>query len=270
MAKSPDRAKENETGTQSIERALAILSCFLGERGTLSLTDISKKTEISLPTASRIARLFVQEGFLSRNEDNKLFGIGRKLYMLGYRSKREDTLRGIVHGCLVDLRNTFGETATAYIREGSTRRCFDKAEASHEFRYSPTVGAEYKMGVGAGAKSFLAFMPEEKQFEILQSTEPLTPFTPTGEELLADLEEIRRTGIAKCFNEYCEGFSSLGCPVFNTKKEVVCTMTLTGPSARFTPTMVEEASKKLFDACMETSRGLGWVGEFINSLQTTG
>lgn len=269
MVKSPDKAKENETGTQSIERALAILSCFLGERGALSLTEISKKAEIPLPTASRIARLFVQEGFLSRNEDNKLFSIGRKLYMLGYRSKREDTLRGIVHGCLVDLRNTFGETATAYIREGTTRRCFDKAEASHEFRYSPTVGAEYKMGVGAGAKIFLAFMPEENQREILQSTEPLTPFTATGEKLFAELEEIRRNGIAKSFDEYCEGFSSLGCPVFNSKNEVICTMALTGPTARFTPAMVEEASRKLLDACTETSRSLGWTGEFAGLLEAT-
>ncbi len=227
------------------------------------MTEISKKAEIPLPTASRIARLFVQEGYLSRNEDNKLFGIGRKLYMLGYRSKREDTLRGIVHGSLVDLRNTFGETATAYIREGTTRRCFDKAEASHEFRYSPTVGAEYKMGVGAGAKTFLAFMPEEERLEVLQSAKPSTPFTATGQKLLGDLEEIRRTGISRCFNEYCEGFSSLACPIFNARNEVICTIALTGPTARFTTEVVKEASRKLLDSSAEMSRELGWGGEFL-------
>lgn len=229
------------------------------------MTEISKKASIPLPTVSRITRLFVQKGYLDRNEGNKLFGIGHKLYMLGYRAKHEDTLRGIVHGCLIDLRDTFGETATAYIFEGGTRRCFDKAEAYHEFRYSPTVGAEYRMDVGAGAKAFLAFLDEEEKLKIAHSAKAMTPYTVVGDRLHEELNLIKRFGIAKSFNEYCEGFSSLGCPIFDAKDKIICTLTLTGPTAHFTPMMVEEASKKLKDSCAATSRGLGWTGEFSES-----
>lgn len=269
MAKSSDKSKENETGTQSIERALAILNSFLGERRCLSLTEIAKKADVPLPTVSRIARLFVKEGYLNRNLDNKLFSIGKRVYMLGYRANAEDVLRGIIHDNLTCLRDQFGETATAYIRDGEKRRCLDKAEAFHEFRYSPTVGAEYKMGVGAGAKAFLSFMSMEKQLEILQSIEQMTPFTATGEKLLDELKEIRHSGIAKSFDEYCEGFSSLACPVFDGKDEVVCTLALTGPTSRFTPEMVEKASTHLKESCATTSKSLGWTGTFSNPSKTT-
>lgn len=253
-------AREGEHGTQSIERAISILNCFLGERDALSLTELARKTEIPLPTASRITRLLAQEEYLSRDGDNKQFHIGRKLYMLGYRAKTQDTLRKIVHQSLVALRDRFGETATAYIRDNGSRRCFEKAEPNHDFRYTPTVGAEYSMSVGAGAKAFLAFMDEEERAGFIRSIAALTPHTVVDREtLIAELAQIRETRVAKSYGEYCLEFSSLASPVFNAKGEVICTIALTGPTSRFTPAVVAEASLNLLTRCAEISREFGWT-----------
>lgn len=249
----------HETGTQSIKRALSVLDCFLGEKEALSLTDIAKKTGIPLPTASRITRLLEQEEYLLRNGENKLFRIGRKLYMLGYSAKTEDTLRNIVYASMIKLRDAFGETVTAYLRHGKTRRCFEKVEAVNEFRYSPSVGAEYDMGVGAGAKVFLAFMSEEERRSITSSVKRLTPYTVVDEKaLLEELELVKESKIAKSIDEYCEGFSSLGSPIFNSAGEVICAITITGPSSRFTPSMIEEASRALVLSCAEITKNLDW------------
>lgn len=251
--------KRSETGTQSIERTISILNCFLGEKDALSLTEIAKKTGIPIPTASRITRLLAQEGYLARNEDNKFFKIGRKIYMLGYRAKKEDFLRNIIYETLLQLRNEFDETSTAYIRQGLTRICFEKVEADHGFHYSPTVGATYEMGVGAGAKAFLAFMSEEESEQALRFINPLTCHTITDKAALRkELEEVERTKISKSFDEYCVGFSSLASPVFDSTGEVLCTIAITGPTSRFTPSMLKKATARLVSCCKNLSADLGW------------
>ena len=252
--------KESEGGTQSIERALSILSCFLGEKDALSLTDIARKTEIPIPTASRITRLLAQKDYLMRNGDNRFFKVGRKIMMLGYRAKDKDVLRNVVYDTLKKLRDEFGETAAAYIREGNIRRCFEKVEAQHDFRYSPTVGGAYEMSVGAGAKAFLAFMSEEERSPVLEHITPMTPLTIVDGDLTREeLKEIERTLISKSFGQYCVEFASLASPVFNAGGEVICAVAITGPTSRFTPDLVEKACTTLVSNCLAISKEFGWV-----------
>ena len=257
----PEGIKDRETGTQSIERTISILNCFLGEKDALTMTDIAKKTGIPIPTASRITRLLAQEEYLSRNEDNKLFRIGRKLYMLGYRGKTEDTLRNIVYDALVKLRDEFGETAAAYVRMDGARRCLEKAEAFNDFRYSPIVGAEYSMAIGSGAKVFLAFLGEKEKDEILSDVKPLTPYTIMDKETLEkEFADIRKNKLAKSFGEYCMEFYSFASPVFNAKSEVICSIAVTGPGSRFTPHIIEAVGQRLVEYSTEISLDFGWTG----------
>ncbi|MDR3331239.1 MAG: IclR family transcriptional regulator, partial [Synergistaceae bacterium] len=249
-----NQRKNNETGTQSIERAISILNCFLGEMDSLSLSNIAKKTGIPIPTASRITRFLAQNDYLARNGEGRSFKVGRRLYMLGYRAKKLDVLRNVIYDTLTKLKNEFGETATAYIRDGSIRRCFEKVEADHDFHYAPTVGAEYNIGVGAGAKAFLAFLDTEERESAINSIIPLTPYTVTDiDKILKELEEIRATMIARSFGEYCLEFSSLASPIFDSDGEVICTIAITGPTSRFTPEMIQEAEQRIVSYCLTIS-----------------
>lgn len=255
----PRIAKDHEGGTQSIERTISILNCFLGEKDALSMTEIAKRTGIPIPTASRITRLLAQENYLARNDDNKLFQIGRKLYLLGYRGKTEDTLRNAIYDILAKLRDEFGETAAAYVRIDGIRRCLEKAESFNDFRYSPIVGAEYSMAIGAGARVFLAFLCEEEKNKILSDMIPLTQYTIVDRDILEkDLAEIRKNGIAKSFGEYCVEFYSFASPIFDAKNNVICSIAVTGPGSRFTAHNIETVGQRLVEYSTEISHSFGW------------
>ncbi|MFR5881436.1 MAG: IclR family transcriptional regulator, partial [Cloacibacillus evryensis] len=198
--------KQLETGTQAIQRALAILNCFTRGIDDLSLTEISKLVQIPYSTASRIAGILEQESFLIRDKSTKRFSLGRRVYSLGYCAKQNDFLRKVTYPYLVRLRDEFGETALVYIREGDYRICFEKVPAFHSFKFSPTVGSKYVLWAGAGGRGFLAYATPEEQDSFLKDTRNLTTFTTTDRaKLMRELYNLCKNGYSYCINEYQEG-----------------------------------------------------------------
>ena len=253
--------KQSETGTQAIQRALAILNCFTRGIDDLSLTEISKLVQIPYSTASRIAGILEQESFLIRDKNTKRFSLGRRVYSLGYCAKQNDFLRKVIYPYLVRLRDECGETALIYIREGDYRICFEKVPAFHSFKFSPTVGSKYVLWAGAGGRGFLAYAMPEEQDNFLKDTRNLTTFTTTDRsKIMKELYNLCEKGYSYCINEYQEGFSSIAGPIVDSGNNILCTIAVTGPSARFTDDIVKGLKERIPQYCAEISSTFGWYG----------
>ena len=253
--------KQSETGTQAIQRALAILNCFTRGIDDLSLTEISKLVQIPYSTASRIAGILEQESFLIRDKNTKRFSLGRRVYSLGYCAKQNDFLRKVIYPYLVRLRDEFGETALIYIREGDYRICFEKVPAFHSFKFSPTVGSKYVLWAGAGGRGFLAYAMPEEQDNFLKDTRNLTTFTTTDRsKIMKELYNLCEKGYSYCINEYQEGFSSIAGPIVDSGNNILCTIAVTGPSARFTDDIVKGLKERIPQYCAEISSTFGCYG----------
>ena len=189
--------------------------------------------------------------------------LGKCAYLLGYYVKLEDTLQKIVYPYLVKLKNEFEETATMYIREGPIRRLYAKVEPEKNFRVVPSVGAEYYLWAGAGAKSFLAFMSGPEQDKLISEAERLIPKTILDRKTLDEaIMLVRKRGYALSLDEYSEGFSSIAGPVVNDRDEALCTIAVTGPSTRFSEDKLSEIGERIKEYCVELSRLFGWPGPF--------
>lgn len=251
--------KHAETGTQAIQRALDILNCFTRGTDDLSLTEISKTVQIPYSTASRITGILEQESFLIRDKHTKRYSLGRRVYGLGYCAKQSDFLRKVIYPYLVKLRDEFGETALIYVREGNYRVCLEKAPAFHNFKFSPTVGSRYVLWGGAGGRGFLAYASPEEQDAIINDARNLTAFTTTDRRtLMKALYNLCRNGYNYCINEYQEGFSSIAGPIVERGDNILCTIAVTGPSARFTDEVADGLKKRIPEYCMEISSTFGW------------
>lgn len=258
--------QEKENGTQAIERALEVLKCFMGDNNNLTLTAISKKVAIPVSTASRILGILSSKDFVQRNEMTKRYSLGKNIYLLGYCEKQQDTLRKVVYPYLVKLRDEFNETATMYVRDGTLRRLYEKVEPEKNFRFTPAIGSEYYLWAGAGAKTLLAFMQGDEREEILSQARALTPQTIIDKKiLLEEILNVRKKGYASSFDEYSGGFTSLSGPVLNGKDQALCSIGVTGPSARFSPEIIEKLADRIKTYCMEISSCFGWPGPFPDS-----
>lgn len=238
--------KHAESGTQAIQRALDVLNCFTRGIDDLSLTEISKTVQIPYSTASRIAGILEQESFLIRDKHTKRYSLGRRVYGLGYCAKQSDFLRKVIYPYLVKLRDEFGETALIYVRDDNYRICFEKVTAFHSFKFSPTVGSRYVLWGGAGGRGFLAYASPEEQDAIINDARSLTAFTTTNRQsLMGSLYDLCKNGYSYCINEYQEGFSSIAGPVVERGDNILCTIAVTGPSARFTDNIVQGLKERI-------------------------
>lgn len=258
--------QQQESGTQAIQRALAVLECFTRGIEDLSLTDISKLVNIPYSTASRITGILEQESFLIRDKNTKRYSLGRRIYGLGYCAKQNDFLRKVIYPYLVKLRDECGETALIYVREDNYRICLEKAPAFHSFKFSPTIGSKYVLWAGAGGRGFLAFATQQEQDEFIKDIHNLTEYTTVDkDELINELKELCRNGYSYCINAYQEGFSSIAGPVIDRNQNLLCTIAVTGPSSRFTPEVVSCLKQRIPEYCIEISQTFGWGGPYKDS-----
>lgn len=79
---------------QSVTRACTILKCFDSNKATLSLNEISTRSELSKPTAYRMLVTLVECGMLERREKNSYQLVMKqrraKKFRLGYASQSEE------------------------------------------------------------------------------------------------------------------------------------------------------------------------------------
>ena len=80
-------------------------------------------------------------------------------------------------------------------------------------------------------------------------------------DLLADIEEIRRTGFASNIDGMVEGTTSFGAGVYENAGKLVAALVISGPQSRMVP-RIDELKRLAFEAGAEMSRLSNYVGAY--------
>src|SRR5689334_15914100 len=84
-------------GTQSIQRALAVLRILASARDTgLGLTEISKHAELTYPTTHRILSVLVAEGIVEQRAGTRRYVVGEQIPLLALARRTRDPLLDII------------------------------------------------------------------------------------------------------------------------------------------------------------------------------
>ncbi len=243
---------------RTLKRALDILLCFDWENQKLTMTEIAKKISLAKSTTLRFITALEKEGFLIKNEDNT-YTLGYTLYYLGILAKESIDLRKIAYPIMQRLRNEYNETVSLYILENNRRRvCFEQVESTHELKRSAQLGAKYPLWAGASGKAILAFMSEENFLRIIEEIKPLTNETIIDiQKLKKELQEIREKKIAFSFGEREVGVSAVASPIFDSYHNVVGSLSMAGPSVRFTQDFAFMVQHSVYEAAKQISTNLG-------------
>lgn len=95
-----------------IERVVQVLDSFKTVSGTLTASEIARKTAIPMPSAHRIVAELVDVGFLERDPDHRL-RIGTRLWEVVARSSSALTLREVALPYMEDLRSAVHALASS-------------------------------------------------------------------------------------------------------------------------------------------------------------
>ncbi|MFG2334047.1 IclR family transcriptional regulator [Streptomyces sp. NPDC048604] len=204
--------------------------------GPASLAELVAATGLARPTAHRLAMALEHHRLVARDVEGR-FVLGPRLAELS-AAAGEDRLMAAAGPVLTSLRDTTGESAQLYRRQGETRVCIATAERMAGLRDIVPVGSALPMKVGSAAQILLAWEEPERFYQGLRGAR----FTA------AALSSVRRRGWAQSIGEREPGLASVSAPVRDPSRRVVAAVTITGPIQRLTRHPGARLAKAAVDA----------------------
>jgi len=182
---------------------------------------------------------------------------------LGLVAVRSTSLNTAALPYLRSIKERTGETALLALLHGDRRIYLEQLETQHTVRAAVPIGEEAPLYLGASGKAMLAFVPQPLRDSVLKAArgQRRAGGAPLRiEDLVAELDEIRRTHVAVAANELALGAAAVASPIFDSEGHVIGSLGVAGVSIRTDArrlalygTVTKSESERL-------SKLLGWSG----------
>lgn len=248
---------------QTLDRAFQILDCFSLEDYELGVREVARLTNLSTSVCGRLMAGMKNWGVLVQNNVTKGYSIGPKPLRWAEIYSANLDIRNVAFPFINELLLRSKETISLYILDNDERLCIERMESAQNVRIVARIGRRLPLFAGSAGKVLLAFLPYQKQEEIIQKTEfkPFTEHTITNpQELRRELIKIKKQGYAYSNGEWVSDAAGVAAPIFDHKGDVIAAITISGPSNRFTPDAVKTHIINVLHFADLISRELGYIG----------
>lgn len=206
------------SGVGVLDKAAVVLGAL--EAGPATLAQLVAATGLARPTAHRLAVALEHHRLVGRDLQGR-FVLGARLAELA-SAAGEDRLLAAAGPVLTALRDSTGESAQLYRRQGDRRVCVAAAERPVGLRDSIPVGSTLTMLAGSAAQVLLAWEEPDRLHRGLQGAR----FTATS------LSAVRRRGWAQSVGEREAGVASVSAAVRSPSGKVIAAVSVSGPLER--------------------------------------
>jgi DNA-binding IclR family transcriptional regulator len=194
---------------QVIARAAAVLRVVAANPDGLSLSEISRQTDLARSTIQRIVKSLEQQNFLESAAGHGYL-LGGDLLALASRPARD--VVSLAEPLLRDLAATVDETVDLSVLSGSSAVFVCHVAGSHRLAALSSVGTQFPLHSTANGKSMLACLGIKQREAFLKPG--LTADTPQTvldrAILLTQIADAALTGVAFDLEEHTEGVCAVG------------------------------------------------------------
>jgi DNA-binding IclR family transcriptional regulator len=190
-------ASAQATHTNAAGRLLAVLDAFGPQSRSLSLSEISRRSGLSLSTAHRLVHELLSWGALERDQSG-CYSIGVRLLELAALAPRGLDLREAAFPCLDDLHHRTRGNVHLGVLDGMEVVYVEVIRACATHPTPGRIGDRWPMHATGTGLVLLASADREFQEQALQrSLERFTPLTITDPvQLRRKLAQVRQSGFA--------------------------------------------------------------------------
>lgn len=214
-------------GIQVIARAAAILRALKNVRSGLSLAQIAGRVGLPRSTVQRIVNALLEEDLVISAGPDGGYRLGPEIHALS-RSGKIDIVE-LVRPHIIALSQVTGETVDFSVLRGSEVLFLDQVTGTHRLRAVSAVGDIFPLTNTANGKCCLALLEPERARALVRKELPGTKrLTP----ILAEIAEVRRTGIGFNHEEHTVGISAVGIG-FRDAAGGVYSISIPVPTSRF-------------------------------------
>lgn len=224
---------------KSAMRTLDILELLVAQGRPLAAHEIATALVIPVSSLSYLLTTLADRGYIERI--GRRYGPGAGLARLQPR-RTADTLTQRAGPIVRSLRVRLNETAGFFVPRGHEVEAAVSEIGTHALRYTLDVGRRAPMHAFAAGKAILATYEEAELAHYFSTSarEAFTAHTLTEEaDLRAELETIRRTGIAKTREEHTPGIQGIA-RVVRADGRAAGAISIAIPLPRVTPELEAE------------------------------
>jgi len=244
--------------SQSLERGLAVLCAFAPARPLLGVSELAEELSLTRSTAHRYVTTLAMLGFLEQDAATRKYRLGPRVLDLGFTTLGTLGLHEIAAPHLRSLTETTGYTSNLAILDGAdvilTNRVRGRPGRYHHLEFSMHVGSRLPAYCSATGKVLLAYLPGKDLDQMLDALDLAQrgPRTLTCKDALrAELERVRRCGMAVNDEELASALRSIAAPVRSRSGEVVAAVNLV---FSWSPESMSELVSRLGPAVQFTAR----------------
>ena len=218
-------------------KAFQVLDALAGDKPE-SISQLANDLELPRTTVHRILQTLTAQEVLTPSLQP-----GPKLIYWALAALSVGGIRAASGPVLHRLVEAFGETASIFVRSGSTRTCIARLEGTEPIRHNLSVGMSIPLHVGSGGRVLLAWTADDERERLIidSRTASKVPVVPPQEGWQA----IREQGWAITLGERDPVLASISVPIFESNGRVAAALSLSGPRMRFSNGRVMEMAARL-------------------------
>ncbi|MDP3431203.1 MAG: IclR family transcriptional regulator [Desulfomicrobium sp.] len=209
--------------SKTLEKGLSILNLFDKDHSRRNLSEISRLTGINKTSTYRLVNTLVLLGLLSKNPRSKTLRLGPKALLLGHTIVQGFELLHMIKPLIDETHRLCNVTIDSILVDGQTLLALYRREASSTLFFRHPL-ASRDLHARATGKAVLSRM-DQSDLESFLANAPYQKFTPNtidrADDLLKEIEEIRKQGYSINNQEYVQGLICIGAPLINHQNNKV-------------------------------------------------
>lgn len=217
-------------------RMLAILDAFGPAHRTLSLSEISRRADLTLPTAHRLVGELVDWGALERDATGRYF-VGLRLLELSALAPRGLELREAAFPYLDDLHQVTQGNVHLGVRDGHEVVYVETLRSRVSAHVLSRVGDRWPLHATGTGLVLLAYADSDVQESVLSA--PLIRYTNRTtvdpKELRSTLAKVRHTGVAVAHDQITMDAVAVAVPVCRPQGGVIAAISVVVGTAQAEP-----------------------------------
>jgi IclR family pca regulon transcriptional regulator len=251
--------------SQSLERGLAILSCFTPEHPIRGIAEVADELGMRRSTTHRYMSTLVALGYLEQGAARK-YRLGLRVTDLGMSALNSTALREHARPYLEELCRQSSYSVSLSVLDGPEIVYIDRVRSPRRGHGNIDLdlgpGARLPAYCTAMGKLLLAYLPDEEQRSLLTEIKlaRMGPNTLTSKTALrAELERVREEGFAVNDQELAPELYAIAAPVRSESHEVVAATSMSAHSSMISlEEMAEHLGPHLVATADRISARLGY------------
>lgn len=220
---------EKKYWVPAIEKVNTVLMIVAKDPRRLKLMEIAEKSNVNKSSLFSILNTLEELGWVYKESD-QTYSLGAKLGFLGAQYIEQFDLTRVFDQEAEKTVRKVEETIQLSVLDGREIIYIAKKEGLSRVRVASEPGMRFPAHATAMGKAMLSSFTNEELALIYKENglEKLTDYTVDNlSDLVIQLEEIKKNGYIIEFQEAVKGFTCIGAPVLNERREIIAAVSIT-------------------------------------------